>query len=65
MEELDLINGNRPSEIHTIIVWDGKNNSEKAQEYMNNLSLKNIKILYNSKITTIKTTGICIIKIYI
>tara|TARA_Y100000992_G_scaffold302630_1_gene277796 strand:- start:1747 stop:2868 length:1122 start_codon:yes stop_codon:yes gene_type:complete len=54
MEELDLINGNRPSEIHTIIVWDGKNNSEKAQEYMNNLSLKNIKILYNSKITLSK-----------
>lgn len=50
MEELDFINGIRPSEIHTIIVWDGKKNGEKAQEYMNILSLENIKILYNSKI---------------
>ena len=50
MEELDLINGHRPSEIHTIIVWNAELNYEKTVTYINNLPIKNINILFQKKI---------------
>ena len=38
MEDLQLVNGNRPEEIHTIIAWDGNKDYEK---------LKNIVKIYH------------------
>ena len=34
MEELNLINGYRPKEIHTIISWNGEANFSKVNEYI-------------------------------
>lgn len=36
-EELQEINGFRPEEIHTAIVWDGTNNKDKAEQFLKNI----------------------------
>ena len=50
MEELNLINGNRPKEIHTIISWNGEENFSKVNEYIKKFPVENIKVLLNKKI---------------
>ena len=51
-EDLHIINGNRPTEIHTIIAWDGKNDYLKTKDYCKNLP-SNFKIVYE-KIINLK-----------
>ena len=53
-EDLELINGYRPSEIHTIIIWDAKKNYSAAKKYINDLPIKNMNILYEKQITLTK-----------
>mgnify|MGYP003677361666 CR=1 FL=1 len=49
-EEIDLIRGPRPKEVHTIIAWDGINDYTSTKEYLNNLPIKNFNILYEKVI---------------
>ena len=49
MEDLQLVNGNRPEEIHTIIAWDGNKDYEKTKKYCENLP-SNFEILFEKKI---------------
>ena len=49
-EELDLINGNRPSEIHSIIFWNGNKYYDIAQKYVKQHLPKYMKIVYDKKI---------------
>ena len=49
-EELELSNSSRPSEIHTIIVWDTQDKS-KADEYLQENLPKSIKLVSSEIIT--------------
>ena len=53
MEDLELINGNRPEEIHTIIAWDGNKDYEETKKYCENLP-SNFEILFEKKIELTK-----------
>ena len=48
MEDLQLVNGNRPEEIHTIIAWDGNKDYEKTKKYCENLP-SNFEILFEKR----------------
>lgn len=48
MEELDIVNGHRPKEIHTIISWNGIANHLKVNEYIKNFPVENLKVLFNN-----------------
>ena len=50
MEDLEIINGNRPSEIHTIIAWDATKNTSSTKDYIKKLP-NNFEVLYNNIIT--------------
>src|SRR5438067_89971 len=50
MEELDFVNGHRPKELHTIIIWDVAH-SDLAHEYLSQLIRQGlIKIIYQGEI---------------
>jgi len=53
MEDLELTNGSRPEEIHTIIAWDGNKDYEETKKYCENLPL-NFEILFEKKIELTK-----------
>lgn len=57
MEELDLVNGFRPKEIHTIISWNGEKNYPKVNEYIKKFPVENIKVLFNEKISLSQDEG--------
>lgn len=48
-EDLHVFNNNRPSEIHTIIAWDGVNDYKKTKNYLkelpNNFKIKEEKLI--------------------
>jgi hypothetical protein len=50
IESLQNVNGKRPSEIHTIIAWDGKQDESTAREYVKNELNKNFEIVYQDLI---------------
>jgi hypothetical protein len=46
--ELNIINGNRPEEIHTIIAWDGNKHYQETKNYCQNLP-SNFQVLFEKK----------------
>ena len=50
MEDLEKINGYRPSELHTIIAWDGKKHAKETQEYVENELKGNFEIVHQELI---------------
>lgn len=53
MEDLQIINNSRPSEIHTIIAWDAKKYASSTIDYLKTLP-KHIEVLYKNEITLTK-----------
>ena len=49
-ESLTDINGKRPSEIHTIIAWDGEQNESSTKDYVKNELKQNFEIVYQDLI---------------
>ena len=50
MEELNIVNGSRPPEIHTIIAWNATDDKAKTIQYMNDIIKKKMNILYSEEI---------------
>jgi len=53
MEDLQIINNFRPSEIHTIIAWDAKKYASSTIDYLKTLP-EHIEVLYKNEITLTK-----------
>ena len=51
--ELEIINGNRPHEIHTIIAWDGNKHYQMTKNYCQNLPV-NFQVIFERKLELTK-----------
>jgi hypothetical protein len=50
MEDLERLNGRRPSELHAVIAWDGKKHAKETQEYVENELKGNFEIVHQELI---------------
>ncbi len=62
IESLQNVNGKRPSEIHTIIAWDGKKDESTAGEYVKSELNKNFEIVYQDLIEVNQETQLKLAK---
>ena len=53
-EDYALINGIRPPETHTIIIWDAAKDMDKAKQYIKSLPVNSLKVLYEQAYTLTK-----------